>query len=423
MPSSETASVIFDSPAIALAEDEGDLLDALAHQVGELGRLDLEGVAGGEHRVEVELGQRARAPQLEAAAEVVEGQAEDELRARAAHAAEHAAGLRPAGRAAAGHVAVAEHEVGLAGVEHREHLGELLRRVGEVRVHLADDAVAALQAPREARAVGHAEAVLAGAVQDVHPRALGGQRVGQLAGPVGRRVVDHEQLEAGRGEALDEAGEGLGLAVGRDDDDRAAAVARWAAAAGVGAAAGAAVARRARPSAASSATAIATSSPAKETRRRASASAVAGPAPIGGAEREDERALAQPEPAGGERDEDAEQPRQREGAEEQEGVEAGGRAERPRQRPGAEAGGDPARGVEGDHERQRAPAQRPGGLDPAGLEAVVEPAADEGRARGDGGRRARRRRARWPAPADGRPAPRKPAMAAAAPATTTASCS
>ena len=104
-----------------------------------------------------------------------------------------------------------------------------------------------------------------------------------------------------------------------------------------------------------------------------------------GAEREDERALAQPEPAGGERHEHAEQPREREGAEEQEGVEAGGRAERPRQRPGAEAGGDPARGVEGDHQGQRAPAQRPGGLDPAGLKAVVEPAADEGRAGGDGG--------------------------------------
>ena len=116
----------------ALAEDERDLLDALAHEVGELGGLDLEGVAGGQHRVEVELGERARAPQLEAAAEVVEGQAEDELGARAAHAAEHAAGRRPAGRPAAGHVAVAEHEVGLARVEHGEHLGELLGRVGEV---------------------------------------------------------------------------------------------------------------------------------------------------------------------------------------------------------------------------------------------------------------------------------------------------
>ena len=108
---------------------------------------------------------------------------------------------------------------------------------------------------------------------------------------------------------------------------------------------------------------------------------MAGPAPDGGAEREDERALAQTEAAGGERDEDAEQPGQRESAQEQEGVEAGGRPERPRERPGAQAGGDPARRVEGDHQRQRAPAQRPGGLDPAGLQPVVQPAADEARAR------------------------------------------
>ena len=104
----------------------------------------------------------------------------------------------------------------------------------------------------------------------------------------------------------------------------------------------------------------------------------------GGAEREDERALPQPEAARGERDEDAEQPRQGEGAQEQEGVQAGGGAERPGQRPGAQAGGDPPRAVEGDHERQRAPAQGTGRLDPAGPEAVVDPAADEGRARRDG---------------------------------------
>ena len=113
----------------ALAEDEGDLLDPLSHEVGELGRLDLEGVARGEHGVEVELGEHARAPQLEAAAEVVEGQAEHELRAGAAHAAQDAAVPSTSRGAAAGHVAIAEHEIGLARVEHRQHLGELLGRV------------------------------------------------------------------------------------------------------------------------------------------------------------------------------------------------------------------------------------------------------------------------------------------------------
>ena len=151
--------------------------------------------------------------------------------------------------------------------------------MGEVGVHLADHAVAALQAPREAGAVGHPEAVLPGAVQDVHPWALGRQRVGQLAGAIGRRVVDDEQLEAGGGEALDEAREGLRLAVGRDDDDRAGAIA-----AGRQRGRGQAPRRRSRaaraPALRARRRAIATSSPAKDTTRRASASAVAGPAPI-----------------------------------------------------------------------------------------------------------------------------------------------
>jgi hypothetical protein len=41
-------------------------------------------------------------------------------------------------------------------------------------------------------------------VHDAHPRALRRECVGELAGLVGRAVVDDEQVKAGRGEALDE---------------------------------------------------------------------------------------------------------------------------------------------------------------------------------------------------------------------------
>ncbi len=229
-------------------------------------------------------------------------------------------------------------------------------------------------------------------MKDVHPRAVGGQRVGQLAGRVGRGVVDHEQVEAGRGEALDEAGEGVGLAVGRDDNDRAAALDDGPGRRGGGGARrgrGGGGARRGGRAACEGQRrqlgdgdrdqlAGEGDQAQRESQRGGGAGADGGP------ERDDERALPQPDPAGRQRDEDAEQPRQGERAEEQEGIQAGGRAEGSRQRPGAEAGGDPARGVEGDHQRQGAPAQRPGGLDSPGLEAIVQPAADERRARGHG---------------------------------------
>jgi hypothetical protein len=63
-------------------------------------------------------------------------------------------------------------------------------------------------------------------VQDVHPRSLGGEGVGEVAGAVGRAVVDDEQLEARGGEALDEVGERLGFVVGGDHDDGARGVGR-----------------------------------------------------------------------------------------------------------------------------------------------------------------------------------------------------
>ena len=152
MPSSETASVIFDSPAMRSLKTKGTSSMRLPMQVGELGRLDLEGVAGGEHRVEVErrrgvLARQSLKPPLRSS----KGRPSTSFEPVQPTRLSTRRGRRPAGRAAAGHVAVAEHEVGVARVEHGEHLGELLGRVGEVAVHLADRAVAALQAPARSR--------------------------------------------------------------------------------------------------------------------------------------------------------------------------------------------------------------------------------------------------------------------------------
>ena len=126
----------------------------------------------------------------------------------------------PVAQAAAGDVARAEREVGAAGdaVEQRGQVGRVVREVG---VHL--DHVPAPRAQRvlEARHVGAAEAGLARPVEDLDVVARGRQRVGDLAGPVGRAVVDHQHADARaarRSTRVHERLEVLGLVVGGEDD-------------------------------------------------------------------------------------------------------------------------------------------------------------------------------------------------------------
>ena len=70
--------------------------------------------------------------------------------------------------------------------------------MGEVGVHLEDQLGAAGEGRAEAGDVGGAEAFLARPVQDVDALVLGGEPVGDLAGPVGRAVVDDQDPRRGR---------------------------------------------------------------------------------------------------------------------------------------------------------------------------------------------------------------------------------
>ncbi len=96
--------------------------------------------------------------------------------------------------------------------------------MGEVGVHLHHVARAVVERVAKAGEVGRADAVLLGAVQHLHPVVLGGQPIGDLAGAVGRAVVDDQHAQAlGRGAAQRLAGGGddrldvLGLVVGGQD--------------------------------------------------------------------------------------------------------------------------------------------------------------------------------------------------------------
>ena len=100
------------------------------------------------------------------------------------------------GHAAAGDVARADHEVGVrGGLDQRRDVRRVVREVG---VHLDDELGAAGERVLEPGGVGAAEAVLLGAVEDLDRVELGGEPVGDLAGPVGRGVVDDEHPVARR---------------------------------------------------------------------------------------------------------------------------------------------------------------------------------------------------------------------------------
>ena len=66
----------------------------------------------------------------------------------------------------------------------------------EVAIHLEDQLGVARERAAEAGEVRRPEPLLAVAVEDVDERELRRERIGELAGPVGRGVVDHEHAVA-----------------------------------------------------------------------------------------------------------------------------------------------------------------------------------------------------------------------------------
>lgn len=206
----------------AVDEDDRDLDDAEPGPQHPIGELDLEGVAPRRDGVEVDGFESAAAKALEPAGQVVDRNAEDELRVETAAPTHEPTHEPPISRSASRHVAGAEHEVGLSGGS--DEPGKVGRAVREVTVHLDDEVGAGCERLPEPRQVRRAEALLARAVQHVEERAAGSQLVGELAGPVGGVVVDDEDsaLDASPRERLvnghDEWLEVLALVVGGEAD-------------------------------------------------------------------------------------------------------------------------------------------------------------------------------------------------------------
>ncbi len=149
--------------------------------------------------------------------------AQHQARVGGAALSDEAAQQAPVGDAAAGDVARAEREVraGTNGVEQAGEVGGVVREVG---VHLEHVGAAVVERVAKTGEVGGADAVLLGAVQHLDPFVLGSEAVGDLAGAVGRAVVDDEHAKAlGRGLRQNRPGGSndglniLGLVVGGKD--------------------------------------------------------------------------------------------------------------------------------------------------------------------------------------------------------------
>ena len=106
---------IFEPPDLAVDEADRDLAHAKAAAQRAIGQLDLEGVALGVDRVQVDRLEHRAAEALEAAGEVADGDAEQQPRIERAAGGDGAAHGAPVLDAAAGHVARAQHEVRVAG--------------------------------------------------------------------------------------------------------------------------------------------------------------------------------------------------------------------------------------------------------------------------------------------------------------------
>src|SRR5205823_1917286 len=138
-----------------------------------------------------------RAPvALEAAREIADPRADQDLGVDRAAAGDEPAYEPPVADAPAADVARAERDIG-AVLDGGDEPGHVLRIVREVAVHLEHELGALGERAPEAGEIRGSEAFLALAVQHADELELAGEAVGDRAGAVGRAVVDDEDAVAG----------------------------------------------------------------------------------------------------------------------------------------------------------------------------------------------------------------------------------
>ena len=201
-----------------VGENDGHLNDTSALSPDPVSELDLEAVTVRTNFVQVDGGEGLFSEALEAAGGIAERHAGDELDVAGCAEAKHEASEGPVDHTDAIAVARAKHEVAVT--RRFQEAWNVLRIVREITVHLENELVVALEGPSKTGAVGSAEAILRGPVQDVRPRLSLGEGFREGAGAVGRVVVYHQHIGLSReGEQpLREKGQILPFIVGGYDD-------------------------------------------------------------------------------------------------------------------------------------------------------------------------------------------------------------
>lgn len=127
------------------------------------------------------------------------------------------------GQRAAGHVSRTDGHVGAA-VQGGDEVGQRARIVLEVRVHLDERVVSAIEAPTKSGLVGRAETALGGAAEHEDPVGadLRADRLGHIRSSVRARVVDHHHRRPGEDatDVLDDCADVPGLVEGGQHNQR-----------------------------------------------------------------------------------------------------------------------------------------------------------------------------------------------------------
>src|SRR5699024_3336470 len=179
---------------LALGESNRNLTHVSALVDGAPCHIHLEDITCGIHGVEIHPLQQVPLEGAVTAGDVGEAGAQRHGSVDVAATGEELAVGRPVHGLAALNVAGTQDEL-RAIVDLVQQQVELLRGVGAVGVHLAENLITVLDAPLETGQVGPTEAALTFAVQHVDAGVVFGHLIRQLPGTVRRVVVDNEEID------------------------------------------------------------------------------------------------------------------------------------------------------------------------------------------------------------------------------------
>src|SRR5258705_7362674 len=177
----------FRVPSAAVYEDDRHLRHSESVANGPKSQLYLEGIARRSHSRQADGLKHLSPKALEAARQIAHAHAQDRSRVEVRAQGNQPPAETPAHGAPASHTAPPNYEVGV--LRPREHLRQISRVMGEIRVHLHHELVTIGQGAGERRQVGATQAFLSRAVEHLYALFACRDLVCETSCPIGRIVV------------------------------------------------------------------------------------------------------------------------------------------------------------------------------------------------------------------------------------------